>query len=79
MVTVLREGALRVVIYPDDHDPPHVHVMGDGETKILLGDSPEALFVISSIRTKANERRRAIDVVQANHSFLRLRWSELNG
>jgi hypothetical protein len=30
MPTVLRIGALRVVIYPNDHRPAHVHVIGQG-------------------------------------------------
>ena len=28
MPTVLRLGGLRVVVYPNDHRPPHVHVIG---------------------------------------------------
>jgi hypothetical protein len=28
--SVLRFGGLRVVVYPNDHDPAHVHVMGGG-------------------------------------------------
>ncbi|MCY4396412.1 MAG: DUF4160 domain-containing protein [Rhodospirillaceae bacterium] len=32
MPTVLRLDGLRVVIYPNDHRPAHVHVVGgDGE------------------------------------------------
>jgi len=30
MPTVLRLGALRVVVYPNDHRPAHVHVIGNG-------------------------------------------------
>jgi hypothetical protein len=30
MPTVLRVGGLRVVIYPNDHPPAHVHVLGPG-------------------------------------------------
>jgi hypothetical protein len=30
MPTVLRIGGLRVVIYPNDHPPAHVHVLGPG-------------------------------------------------
>jgi hypothetical protein len=30
MPTVLRLGGLRVVIYPNDHRPAHVHVIGGG-------------------------------------------------
>lgn len=28
MPTIKRLGSLRVVIYPNDHRPPHVHVIG---------------------------------------------------
>jgi hypothetical protein len=30
MPTIARIGALRVVVYPNDHRPAHVHVIGDG-------------------------------------------------
>lgn len=30
MPTVLRVDGLRVVVYPNDHRPAHVHVIGDG-------------------------------------------------
>ncbi|MFY9842267.1 MAG: DUF4160 domain-containing protein [Terriglobales bacterium] len=30
MPTVLRFGGLRVVVYPNDHQPAHVHVIGPG-------------------------------------------------
>jgi hypothetical protein len=36
--TVLRFEGLRVVIYPNDHRPAHVHVIGsDGEAVFSLG------------------------------------------
>ncbi len=34
MPTVLRLGALRVVIYPNDHRPAHVHVMGQSHEAV---------------------------------------------
>lgn len=41
MPTVLRIGGLRVVIYPNDHRPPHVHVLGPGAEAVFeLADSP---------------------------------------
>lgn len=30
MPTVLRLGGLRVVIYPNDHRPAHIHAVGNG-------------------------------------------------
>lgn len=79
MVTIVRAGSLRVVIHCDDHDPPHVHVMGDGETKIELGNSPETIKVLYSANTKTSERRRAIRAVSDNHALLLERWSKLHG
>jgi len=35
MPTVWRTGAFRVVIYPNDHRPAHVHVLGRGSEAIL--------------------------------------------
>jgi Domain of unknown function (DUF4160) len=34
--TVLRIGGLRVVIYPNDHRPANVHVIGAGEAVFIL-------------------------------------------
>lgn len=37
MATVHRAHGFRFVIFPNDHDPPHVHVLGQGgEAKIIL-------------------------------------------
>jgi hypothetical protein len=37
MPTILPIGGLRVTIYPNDHPPPHVHVIGArGEAVFLL-------------------------------------------
>ncbi len=34
MVTLLRQHGMRFVIYTADHEPPHVHVVGEGEARI---------------------------------------------
>jgi hypothetical protein len=35
--TLFKIGNLRIVIYPNDHNPPHVHVIGpEGEAKFEL-------------------------------------------
>ncbi len=37
MPAVLRRGRLRIVVYPADHRPPHVHAIGpDGEAVFNL-------------------------------------------
>jgi hypothetical protein len=79
VVVVHREAGLRVIIFRDDHDPPHVHVFGDGETKIELGDNPGEIRIAYSINAKRNEKRRAESAVRANHAVLLERWRELHG
>jgi len=41
MPTVLRLGALRVVIYPNDHRPAHVHVLGAGGKVVFVLHCPD--------------------------------------
>lgn len=31
MVAAIRERGIKFQVWPDDHDPPHVHVYVDGE------------------------------------------------
>lgn len=46
MVTLLRQYGMRFAIYTADHEPPHVHVVGEGEARIDIVD----LIVISQGR-----------------------------
>jgi hypothetical protein len=41
MPTVLRLGALRVVVYPNDHRPAHVHVIGRGHEAVFELNVPQ--------------------------------------
>jgi hypothetical protein len=79
MITVLRAHGLRLAIYQDDHDPPHVHVYGDGEAKIaLVGDSGRAELIYARDMKNA-ELRRALTIVSENQAMLLARWKDING
>ena len=41
MPTVLRFGGLRVIIYPADHRPAHVHVIAAGSEAVFILDCPD--------------------------------------
>lgn len=41
MPTVLRLDGLRVAIYPNDHRPAHVHVLGPGSEAVFVLNCPE--------------------------------------
>jgi Domain of unknown function (DUF4160) len=56
MPTILREQGFRVVIYPNDHLPSHVHVFkGSGEVRIELGNEesdPSLMSITGQISDK---------------------------
>ncbi|KAB1088037.1 DUF4160 domain-containing protein [Neorhizobium galegae] len=67
MVTVLRQHGRRFVIYTADHEPPHVHVYGDGEARINI----ETLKVLTQGGMSDRDVRRAAEVIEANRQLFR--------
>lgn len=87
MPTVIKQDGFLVRIYPNDHIPPHVHVIkGDGEVRIDLGrvdlDSGEQLIppsimsIEGGIRDK--EVNKAMLLVEKNQAELLIKWSEIH-
>jgi hypothetical protein len=79
MVVVHREAGMRFVIFKDDHEPAHIHVLGDGDAKINLigsGGLPEIVFVR---RMKISDVRRAIRIVTTQQFMLLKRWKDIHG
>jgi hypothetical protein len=79
MVTIFRAHGLRIVIFSNDHEPAHVHVLGDGHAKInLLGaDGKPALVWAEGM--KRSEVRRAMDVVTEQQAAFLARWRKMHG
>lgn len=78
--TVLRLNGLRVVIYPNDHRPPHVHVIGpDGEAVFVLGcpDGPPKLRESRGFDRHGLARVRA--ELAAHVADLCERWRAIHG
>ncbi len=77
MVTVLfrQRHGYDVRIYPDDHDPPHVHVWKGGrQVKIDL----ETMEVISmSNNFNSREIRQIVDLLREHESLLFEVWERL--
>jgi hypothetical protein len=80
MPTVLRLGGLRVVIYPSDHRPAHVHVIGaDSEAVFILhcpGGPPE-------LRENYGFKRPELSRIEADLAgavpTLCAKWSAIHG
>jgi hypothetical protein len=71
MPTVLRFDGLRVVIYPHDHRPAHVHVWGDGGEAVFFLNCPDGPPELREVR--GFDRRRLGRIIEK----LRPRVAEL--
>jgi hypothetical protein len=80
MPTVLRIGALRVGIYPNDHRPAHVHVIGQGHEAVFVLNTP-----LSSVSLRENygftrhDLTASARALAANLRFLMRAWEEIHG
>lgn len=73
----IRVNTLRLVIYPNDHGPPHVHVMGPGwELKVRLKEPPELIAVLG--KPKSAELTRAMQAVWEHLWELTNLWGTLH-
>lgn len=79
MVTVHREAGFRFVIFADDHEPAHVHVVGDGAAKVnLLGPDGEPELV-SSFGFKLGDMRKMMRIIAREQLALIEKWNEIHG
>lgn len=79
MITVLRAYGLRVVIYRYDHEPPHVHVIGDGVAKILLVGSDGMPQILHTKNMTRAEQRKALGAVREAQLELLEYWRQIHG
>lgn len=75
MVTILKQHGMRFVIYTADHEPPHVHVIADGEARIDIG----SLKVMTQGGLSDRDVRRAVTIIQANHDLFLDAWRKYHG
>ncbi|MDX2143219.1 MAG: DUF4160 domain-containing protein [Rhodospirillaceae bacterium] len=80
MPTIDRFGQLRVVIYPNDHRPAHVHVMGRGLEVVIDLNCPKGP---PRLRENFGFPRREIThvcaVLQSRLSELCTAWERIHG
>ena len=73
----IRFRGLRMVVYPNDHPPPHTHVVGPGwEIRIELLHPP-TLMTIAGKPTSA-EIAGALLATAQHLGQLRILWSDLH-
>jgi hypothetical protein len=79
MVTVYRAHGLRLIIFTDNHEPAHVHVFGDGQAKINLIGPDGFPALVWAEGMKANDLRRAMQMVRDGQEAFLDRWREIHG
>lgn len=72
MPTILRIGGLRFVVYPNDHPPAHVHVIGPGWTVVVNLHGQELRAVIGPCSQR--DARRVLDLVAEHGTVLLEGW-----
>ena len=80
MPTVLRFDGLRVVIYPNDHRPAHVHVIGNGHEAVYELGCP---FGGAILRENYSFSRRDLahiqEILMQNSTTLCTVWEDFHG
>lgn len=75
MPTIIQENGFRVVIYLNDHPPPHVHVKKAGkQARVSL--LPVELW---DSDLSPGDTRQALAIVEANRDTLLASWRETYG
>jgi len=74
MPTIKDFGGYKITLYAEDHNPPHVHVIGpDFQAKVRIADAEVFAGEISP-----RHRRQALSWIAANREMLKTKWDELN-
>lgn len=70
-------GNMRLVVYANDHPPPHVHVLGvDWEVRIALTQPPTLMSILG--KPKRPALASALLAVNERRAVLRNMWSNLH-
>ena len=77
MPTIFRRDGFRIVLYPDDHEPIHVHVKKAGSEVKVNAVTLKLMSIKGAVSNK--DVRKAIKMVAENQSLISQKWSELHG
>lgn len=80
MPTVLRLEGLRVAIYPNDHRPAHVHVIGPGMEAVFVLNCPNGPVELRECYGFSGRALREIAVsLETNLERLCESWKTIHG
>ena len=79
MVTVHREGGFRIVIYRNEHEPAHVHVIKDGEVIVNLSGADGTPEIRQAYGAMMADVRKSLRIVTEQQAHLLAQWEEIHG
>jgi Domain of unknown function (DUF4160) len=80
MPTVFKFDGLRIVIYPNDHRPSHVHVIGRGREAVFILNCPcGPMELRENYRFSRAELARIGEDLTENLDTLCKAWEEIHG
>ncbi len=80
MPTLFRVGAWRVVIFLNDHEPAHVHVIGpEGRARFYLGRDPGDVALLEAEGIPTPILRRIAAQLIDRHAECLSTWNAIHG
>jgi hypothetical protein len=80
MPTILRIDGLRVAVYPNDHRPAHVHVIGNGCEAVFFLNEPRGPSELrENFGCSKKEVRFIKNRLNANFNLLCDEWRRVHG
>ena len=79
MTTLFRVGSYRIVVYPNDHRPAHVHAVGDGHARFELGRGPDEVRLMEQEGVSSRDLRRVARAIIDRHAECLAGWRKYHG
>lgn len=76
MPTLFRVGAFRIVVYYNDHPPPHVHAVGDGHARFALDDTIRDITLEENHGIVARDLHRIAREIGSHHEQCLAGWKQ---
>ena len=76
MPVVFRVGPFRIIIFVNDHAPPHVHCVGKGEEAVI---EIESGAVRSNQGVHSKDLKRLVNFVKEQSDVLLIEWRHHHG
>lgn len=67
------------MIYTDDHEPAHVHAIGNGTAKVNLAGPQGEPELVSSFGLKTGDLRKIMRIVSAQSAAMLAEWKDIHG